>query len=230
MSDVPEDREMRAAEFVLGVLDAAEARAVERDAKDDVLLAQAIARWEERLAPLASAVAPVAPPGDLWSRIERDLPLPRAVVAPRPSLWANLAFWRSSTVGGFALAAALALLLFVHPPAPTQYHAAIMPIAQPAATWMAETMPDGRIKLTAMTPVVRPNDRDLELWALPKGAAKPIPMGLMPESGVMMVAGHGMPMNGLQLLISVEPRGGSPTGQPTGPVLYGGTLTEAERS
>jgi anti-sigma-K factor RskA len=46
----------------------------------------------------------------------------------------------------------------------------------------------------------------------------------------MMVEGHGMPMNGLQLLVSLEPRGGSPTGQPTGPVLYGGTLQEMERS
>ena len=29
---------------------------------------------------------------------------------------------------------------------------------------------------------------------------------------------------GTQLLVSLEPRGGSPTGQPTGPVLYGGRL------
>ena len=98
------------------------------------------------------------------------------------------------------------------------------------ATWMAETMPDGMIKLTAMTPVAHPSDRDLELWALPKGATKPISMGVMPDKPVMMVAGHDMPMKGLQLLISLEPRGGSPTGQPTGPVLYGGTLSEAERS
>jgi anti-sigma-K factor RskA len=230
MSDRADDRDMRAAEYVLGVLDAEEARAVEKEAKDDVLLAQAIARWEERLTPLASTVAPIAPPANLWPRLEKALPSSRVVPAIRPSLWASLAFWRSSTAGGFALAAALALLLFIHPPAPVQYHAAITPVAQPAATWMAETMPDGRIKLTAMTPAVRPNGRDLELWAVPKGATKPIPMGLMPDSGVMMVAGHGMPMNGLRLLISVEPRGGSPSGQPTGPVLYGGTLTEVERS
>jgi anti-sigma-K factor RskA len=229
MSDTPDDRDLRAAEYVLGVLDADEMRAVERDAKDDVLLAQAIARWEERLTPLADTVAPVKPPADLWSRIEKDLPRERPVMTARPSLWSSLAFWRSSTALGFAAAAALALLLLVRPPVDVQYHAAIMPIAQPAATWMAETMPDGRIKLTAMTPVVRPNGRDLQLWALPKGASKPIPMGLMPEGGAMMVDGHGMKMDGLQLLISVEPLGGSPTGQPTGPVVYGGTMTEIER-
>jgi anti-sigma-K factor RskA len=229
MSDTPDDRDNRAAEYVLGVLDADEMRAVERDAKDDPLLAQAVARWEERLAPLADTVAPVKPPANLWARIEGDLPQPRTVTAARPSLWSSLAFWRSSTALGFAAAAALALFLFVQPQVPVQYHGAIMPISQPAATWMAETMPDGRIKLTAMTPVVRPNGRDLQLWALPKGATKPMPMGLMPESGVMMVEGRGMTMDGLQLLISVEPLGGSPTGQPTGPVVYGGKMTEVER-
>jgi anti-sigma-K factor RskA len=30
---------------------------------------------------------------------------------------------------------------------------------------------------------------------------------------------------GTQLLVSLEPKGGSPTGQPTGPVIYGGKLT-----
>jgi anti-sigma-K factor RskA len=28
-----------------------------------------------------------------------------------------------------------------------------------------------------------------------------------------------------QLLVNLEPQGGSPTGQPTGPVLYAGRLT-----
>jgi anti-sigma-K factor RskA len=30
------------------------------------------------------------------------------------------------------------------------------------------------------------------------------------------------------LMVSLEPRGGSPTGQPTGPVLYAGRLTGLE--
>jgi anti-sigma-K factor RskA len=30
------------------------------------------------------------------------------------------------------------------------------------------------------------------------------------------------------LLVSLEPKGGSPTGQPTGPVLYGGWLVTVE--
>lgn len=317
MSDLPYDFEGRAAEYVLGVLPIGEARLLEREMLSNPHLAQAVARWEQRLAPLATAIAPVAPPPELWARIEKELPggapasiveaiapialvpsplnetpavpetAPVAAVEPpspittdsettleakeaeaapvvetpkvaaeppatkpvvtglppwmsskpadkptvvpfqRPTLWNNPIFWRATTAGGLALAAALALFAVIRAPEPPQYHAAIVAMEKPGATWMAETMPDGRIKLTAMTAIDKPPNSDLELWALPKGATKPIPMGVVPASGVMMVGGRDMKMDGLQLLVSLEPPGGSPTGSPTGPVLYGGTLKAA---
>lgn len=285
MSDLPYDREHRAAEYVLGVLPVGEARLVEREMLHDPQLAQAVSRWEQRLAPLASTIQPVTPPAEVWARIESDLgfehadvtaasaeaapmateeaapadieeppavivepPRPKPVeglppwIAQRPErpaghspvvtipprgLWHNTGFWRGTAMGGLALAAVLAFFAIVRAPAPAGFHGAIVALERPGSMWMAETMPDGRIKLTAMTAIDRPPNRDLELWALPKGAAKPIPMGVIPASGVMMVAGHDMPMDGLQLLVSLEPMGGSPTGAPTGPVMYGGTLHPA---
>lgn len=278
MSDLPYDRELRAAEYVLGVLPVGEARLVEREMLQDALLAQAVARWEQRLAPLASAIAPVPPPPEIWARIEADLwpdhgtaiapsasaveeqpvapveeaqeesvaaeddkpislppwiserPTPRpeaTIITPPRGLWNNTGFWRGSAMGGLALAAVLAFFAFVRAPESAQFHGAIVALENPGTMWMAETMPDGQIKLTAMTAIERPTNRDLELWALPKGAAKPIPMGVIPASGVMVVPGHDMPMDQLQLLVSLEPKGGSPTGAPTGPVLYGGTLRAA---
>ena len=260
MSVLPADRELRAAEYVLGLLYSAEMRAVERECEDDPGLAHSIGRWEERFSPLANAVTPVEPPAELWDRIENDLPGDRSAPAaqpvavepvappppfviaspvaqkarpapaPRPSLWNNVTLWRSSAMGGLALAAVLALFLLVPPSAPEQFHAAIVATNEPNGMWMAETMPDGSIKLTAMAPVAHPPDRDLELWAQPKGAPAPIAMGTVPASGVMTVAGHDMPMDGLKLMISLEPRGGSPTGAPSGPVLYEGTMSAVERS
>lgn len=61
--------------------------------------------------------------------------------------------------------------------------------------------------------------RDLELWVLPVGAARPESLGVLPASG-RVVATRLPP--GAQLLVSLEPRGGSPTGQPTGPVVSAG--------
>ena len=60
---------------------------------------------------------------------------------------------------------------------------------------------------------------------LPQGETKPRSLGVLPPSGGSLAA----PLApNTQLLVSLEPKGGSPTGQPTGPVLYGGWLTTME--
>jgi anti-sigma-K factor RskA len=61
----------------------------------------------------------------------------------------------------------------------------------------------------------------LELWALAAGAKAPAPLGVIPPAGKTVPPGVA---EGTTLLVSLEPKGGSPTGKPTGPVLYAGTL------
>jgi len=68
------------------------------------------------------------------------------------------------------------------------------------------------------------SDASLELWALPRGG-KPKSLGLISgNKGVLQLAAVAdkaladVPM----LAVSLEPKGGSPTGSPTGPVLYSG--------
>jgi anti-sigma-K factor RskA len=63
-----------------------------------------------------------------------------------------------------------------------------------------------------------PSDKDLELWALAEGETKPRSLGVLPAGGRQLTA---VLLCNTQILVSLEPRGGSPTGQPTGPVLYG---------
>jgi anti-sigma-K factor RskA len=70
-------------------------------------------------------------------------------------------------------------------------------------------------------------DRSLELWAI-LADGKPISLGVIPPNGKGKVelsetqkALIGKP---IALAVSLEPKGGSPTGQPTGPVLYQGPL------
>jgi len=53
MSSGAEDRDMLAAEYVLGSIERHEARAIEAMADGDPELASAIAEWERRLPPLA---------------------------------------------------------------------------------------------------------------------------------------------------------------------------------
>ena len=70
---IPDELYVLAGEFVLGTLEPAEMRAVERQAAVMPALAKAIESWEWRLAPLARSVPPVPPPADLWMRVERSL-------------------------------------------------------------------------------------------------------------------------------------------------------------
>jgi len=70
-----------------------------------------------------------------------------------------------------------------------------------------------------------PTDKDLELWALPEGA-KPRSLGVVGAVDKSMIRLASASENELgnipMLAISLEPKGGSPTGDPTGPVLYTG--------
>src|SRR5215208_1314795 len=72
------DNTVRAGEYVLGVLDAEERAAVERDATSNAELAAEIAYWQARLMPLLDTVE-VEPPADLFGRI-------KSAIAAEPGL------------------------------------------------------------------------------------------------------------------------------------------------
>jgi len=69
--------------------------------------------------------------------------------------------------------------------------------------------------------------QSLELWAIPADG-KPISLGVIPAGGKGKVelsdAQKALIGKPIALAVSLEPKGGSPTGQPTGPVLYQGAL------
>ena len=68
-----------------------------------------------------------------------------------------------------------------------------------------------------------------ELWLIPSDGV-PRSLGLLDPSAdqVIVIPEALLPeaRRGATLAISLEPEGGSPTGQPTGPVIAAGTLDE----
>ena len=91
MSDEP-DRDLLAAEFVLGSLEGAERGEAERLLAADPAFARSVAAWQQRLTPLAAHIAPVAPPAGLWRSIEASIDPPAtANIRPVPSARAVLA-------------------------------------------------------------------------------------------------------------------------------------------
>ena len=65
-------------------------------------------------------------------------------------------------------------------------------------------------------------DKSFELWLIRPGQAAPVPLGLMPvRAGEQVALRSKTPLGeGIAFAVSLEPRGGSPTGLPTGPVLH----------
>jgi anti-sigma-K factor RskA len=224
----PEERDGLAAEYVLGTLEAREARAVAAALPGDAALAEAVAVWEARLALLTVLAPPEAPPPGLWDRIAAALD-PAPAAKPKSWLAGLLDPWRIGAIGGTALAATLAAFILLRPePAPRMMTVLLTDRDQPA--WLVEA-DQGGLRLASLNPRPAPEGRALQLWALPQGATAPTSLGLIPAEGRVSVAPQVIqPSPGMLIEITVEPPGGSPTGRPTGPILFIGRLAPATGS
>ncbi len=228
-----DERAVLAGEYVLGTLPRDEAARVAADAFGDPLLADAISFWEQRLAPLAMTVPAQTPPAGLWPRIERTAYGPPVAGRARRGddrqggSRRSLAAWKGATAISFLIAASVAAIaLFDHVPMATPV-AVLAPLGAAQAGFVVEARGDGVVSVLPIRPALVPTGRDLELWSLADGEKVPHPLGVLPAAGVRLAPGA-LPAGHAQILVSLEPAGGSPTGLPTGPVLYGGALAQGD--
>ncbi|AOE85179.1 anti-sigma factor [Pseudomonas sp. TCU-HL1] len=239
-TDAPTDRDddLRIAEYVLGVLNARERETVEAQIASSAEFARRHAAWQERLAPLVEEIEPIPVPNDLWSRIEAQLDLATAPARQRPvpaekpaTFWDNLALWRWAGVGGLALSLVLgSVMLWSSLPIgitsqPTL--AATLQLDSGQAVFAVTVDPSRERLVIIPTAPVDLVDRAAELWLIAPGQ-QPVSLGLLASDRALSLA---IPPN-LQdsaqpktlFAVSLEPPGGSPTGQPTGPVIAKGEI------
>jgi anti-sigma-K factor RskA len=132
-------------------------------------------------------------------------------------------------LASFAAALVLAATLLAPKPelaGPPMVAVLAGPDAKPAliATMMRG---DRTMTIKAVGADAVPPGKSLELWMLPDGAA-PRSLGVIPGTGVARIvlpATSDIALAGVPALaVSLEPAGGSPSGAPTGPVLYSGKV------
>ena len=223
------DRRLRleqlASEYALGTLSPRARRRLATIARRDPDVADALRAWEWRLAALGATVAPVTPPPRVWDGIAMRLGLGERPEVSR-GWWSRIGVWRGLAIASTLAALALGVALVagrLEPPGPSLFVVLAGPDARPVLIATAD--PGERtLALKAVATVQVPAGRALELWALPEGAP-PRSLGLLPAT----VSGRlSLPEAALAripaLAISLEPAGGSPTGAPTGPVLYSGRI------
>jgi anti-sigma-K factor RskA len=119
-----------------------------------------------------------------------------------------------------AVAAVLAGILVTRRPAAPPAVAMIMPAKPGLGGWLITLSAEGEIHAVAQGALSHTLNQDFELWALAEGAERPVPLGLLPLSNGTTLKPAGLPGQTFKLLVSLEPKGGSPTGLPTGPVMF----------
>lgn len=219
-----------AADYVTGTLRGAARRRFEVLLPAHPALREAVRYWNEQLMPLTASLAPVAPPPRVWRRIEQRLWSDVALGSVRPAAsLASLAFWRG--LSAFTSVVALSLALLLASPGPARPPViVVLAAATPAPTgstptsFIASIGGDGRALVTRPLNVSVPVDRSLELWAVPASGA-PRSLGLISGNGVTVLRQGKLLDAAAALAVSLEPQGGSPSGAPSGPILYVGKLT-----
>ncbi|WP_426700369.1 anti-sigma factor [Rhodanobacter sp. Col0626] len=232
---------LRYAEYVLGVLDADTRAEVAHEVLSSGEAATAVALWQRRLIPLADTIHDVAPAPYVWARIhdalQLDAPARIPVAQPRSGLWNNLPLWHWLGIGASALAVALLVVVSLPRPTttPTVVNAGYMAstIQQDNGTtgWTATMdLQHARMVVVPATPVAFEPGRAPELWLIPAGE-KPISVGMIARDKPTTIALDPALLARLgptaALAVSVEPTGGSPTGQPTGAVIAKGAIGAA---
>ncbi|MDB5506181.1 MAG: anti-sigma factor [Devosia sp.] len=219
-----------AAEYVLGLLSPADRAATGRRLDSEPALAAEARLWQSRFSGLDAEFDVVAPPSRLLAAIEArafgDAPKATGLA----NWWNNLALWRALTAGAAAVAV-IALGFGLTRPAPLDPSAVavqlVAALEQEGSATKFLALYDGAtgsVRLTAVSGEAVA-DRDLELWYIDDTDA-PVSMGVIPVSGRTEVP---LPReaqikfeDGTVLAITLEPKGGSPTGAPTGMIVAAG--------
>jgi anti-sigma-K factor RskA len=223
----PKLRDLLAGVYALGLMPTRARARFERLMAADAGLERLVADWTERLAPIDASAAPVTPSPRIWRAIERETQLRAAPSSRvvRTGFFESLAFWRGFGLAAAAVAAALVVYVAVGP-GPAREPTVVAVLADSAGTPAFIATQATRADDVAVTPVRAQSieaQKSFQLWAIAGGPPKPLGL-LSATPGRRLLVPASAVAAGAVLAISLEPEGGSPTGLPTGPVLFQGKV------
>lgn len=220
MNEFEKDRDsILSAEYVLGLMSQDEKDSFEARLDQELNLRYECDYWAERLVNLTDHLTPISPPEKVKKRLEARL-FPDQEDDIKPSIWSRL-FSVRALVG---LAAMCVLVLGIWLASPQgftpNYVAQLQTVQQ---TLMISTFYDSQTGQLQIKPEkgAAPAGRDYELWAI-VGKNAPVSLGVLDLHGnhvIQVPESLAGTLATAVLAISEEPKGGSPTGAPTGPVV-----------
>ncbi len=230
----PEDSDLLAAEYVLGTLDVADRVMAASRTETDVAFARMVADWQDRLAPLIETIDPIAPPGqlfdDLLVRLFGTQPMVDEVAMAR--LKRRVRWWQGSTAGLSAIAAALLAWIALGGTTsqrPDRFTAVLQRDASAPAMVLDVDVKSRRLTVTSLASA-SPEGKSYQLWIINPAIGTPHSLGLIPakvETHDSLSPYDPAIITDAIYAVTVEPSGGSPTGQPSGTPILSGRLVSA---
>lgn len=216
----PELRRALAADYAIGLMPLTARRRFESLMLDDPSLRRELAQWQESLVGLTSCLPPQEVPERVWHAIVARIdPQQLHVPAKRP-------FWNWLRLTAVACSLVVAGILgVIYNRDTATFNATLVATNQQPA--LAVQAYDRYLKVEPLAVALVEPGRSLELWAIPADGV-PVSLGVIPNDGKSRVelSEHQRTLisTPTTLAITLEPQGGSPSGKPTGPVLYKGKL------
>lgn len=226
-----EERDLLAAEYVLRLLEGEALLAARGRLASDAEFADAVAGWENRLAPMFDGIEDVPPPAELWGRIESAIGVEgHAAIDNIIRLRRRERLWKGYAGAMTALAAGLALVLGLRAaqpdapvpqrPAPTaEAPALVAALATEAgdASLAVTISADRHSLLVTPTRIATVSGHSHELWLIPASGV-PVSLGVIapgaPRRHSIPAALYAEIHADTALAVSVEQAGGSRTGKP----------------
>lgn len=223
--------------YVLGQLSTLATKRFQRWLLQDAQLRALVRQSEQRWHRLAAAVPPMPVSHPSWQRIEARL-FPTA--GNLVSIKRATSVWKQVTL----LAASILLLgwaglmtwtsLSGVASHTTQFVALVLDDERKATGWQLSLAQEGDLVVEALMAQPALQARVYELWVIPAGMDKPVSLGLLPEVGerqlTLTAQQQAYVASATKFGVSIEPVGGSPTGQPTTAPVYHGELAKARQS
>lgn len=220
----PELQSRLAAEYVLGTLTGAARRRFQEYLQQDAGLREQVARWEAYLIPLNNRAPDLEPPARVWQKIQRRMGDKSQSASNKIGFWARFGLPFSSAAAA-VLITATAISYLRTPQDISPMLTAVLEEKGEARLVIDQTRP-GLLMVKLVKPWQTSAVHSHELWVIPvKG--NPRSLGVINSNEETRIALNDLDSklaDGAVFAISVEPKGGSPTGQPTGDVICKGAI------
>lgn len=209
-----------ARDYVVGTLCAQARSRCETLRKQLPELDQKIYAWAEKLQPMADSVPSVEPSPDLWARIESSVSPATFQQAGQTTapLWSRLGFLRALTAALAFAVISLGTLLAVQPGASQLDYIAVLAASDGQKSFVATAVEDAKaLSLKRFSEAPAP-DIEYQLWAISKTDGEARSLGLIANADesikVLSESDWRLITDAHELLITEEPPGGSPIGEP----------------